>query len=81
MLRFVIDSPPLTEDTAILRDWAFTQFQRIQYVLETVHDHDTENAAPSKPRQGWVRYADGTNWNPGSSEGLYVYDGTSWNKL
>ena len=27
---------------------------------------DVSNVAPSKPRAGDVRYADGTNWNPGS---------------
>lgn len=37
--------------------------------------------APEKPRQGMVVYADGTNWNPGSGEGLYRYDGTTWNYL
>ena len=34
---------------------------------------DVSNVAPSKPRAGDVRYADGTNWNPGSGEGVYVY--------
>lgn len=37
--------------------------------------------APAKPRQGFVVYADGTNWNPGSGEGVYRYDGTTWNFL
>ena len=31
-----------------------------------------------KPRKGYVVYADGVNWNPGSGEGLYRYDGTAW---
>ncbi len=30
---------------------------------------------PDKPRQGQLYYADGTNWNPGSGEGLYRYSG------
>jgi len=36
---------------------------------------------PDKPREGMVRYADGTSWNPGSGEGLYVYDGGKWIQL
>lgn len=31
------------------------------------------NAEPKKPRKGIIVYADGTNWNPGSGEGVYVY--------
>ena len=31
--------------------------------------------APTKPRVGMRRYADGTQWNPGSGRGLYRYDG------
>lgn len=37
--------------------------------------------APGKPRDGDIRYADGTNWNPGSGEGIYAYYAGSWNKL
>lgn len=37
--------------------------------------------APAKPRDGMRRYADGTQWDPGSGRGLYRYDGTTWNFL
>ncbi len=30
-------------------------------------------------RKGMLAYADGTNWNPGSGEGLYRYNGSIWN--
>lgn len=34
---------------------------------------------PTKPREGMVRYADGTEWNPqASKKGLYVFDGDAW---
>lgn len=39
------------------------------------------NAEPDKPRDGMVRYADGTNWDPGSGEGLYGREGGTWVKL
>ena len=38
-------------------------------------------APPPKPRKGMRRYADGVQWNPGSGEGLYRYDGTTWKFL
>ena len=34
--------------------------------------------APKKPRRGMYVHADGTNWNPGSGEGLYRYTGSAW---
>ena len=39
------------------------------------------NAAPAKPTDGDLVYADGTNWNPGSGEGLYARYNSAWNKL
>ena len=44
---------------------------------------DVSNAAPDKPRTGDIRYADGSNWNPGSTgEGIYIYLSTgAWSKL
>lgn len=39
------------------------------------------NVAPDKPRDGLIAKADGTNWNPGSGEGVYCYYGGSWHLL
>jgi hypothetical protein len=36
-------------------------------------------ASPIRYRDGTVIYADGTNWDPGSGEGLYRYGGGVWN--
>lgn len=35
-------------------------------------------AAPASPAQGLLAYADGSTWNPGSGQGLYRYNGSSW---
>jgi hypothetical protein len=35
-------------------------------------------AEPNPKRNGMIVYADGTNWNPGSGRGVYVYKGSSW---
>lgn len=37
--------------------------------------------APSKPRDGMIALADGTNWNPGSGAGYYGYRAGSWRFL
>lgn len=42
---------------------------------------DKTTVAPSKPRDGDLRYADGSNWNPGYGQGAYIYLGTFWKRL
>lgn len=39
------------------------------------------NVAPTRPREGDVTGADGTNWNPGGGKGIYAYYNGTWNKL
>lgn len=39
------------------------------------------NVVPVRPIEGMVRIADGTNWDPGSGAGMYLYLGGAWNKL
>ena len=36
---------------------------------------------PIRPRDGMIRRADGTDWNPGDGEGLYMRIAGSWVKL
>lgn len=43
--------------------------------LEQLH------AEPSRLYDGLTVYADGTDWNPGSGEGVYTYYNSAWNKL
>ncbi len=42
---------------------------------------DVLHVEPSKPRDGQVVLADGTNWNPGSGVGFYGYRNGSWTFL
>lgn len=39
------------------------------------------NAEPTRPRDGMIIYADGTNFDPGSGEGLYAREAGAWIKL
>lgn len=42
---------------------------------------DKTNVAPTKPAEGDIRFADGTNWNPGLGKGIYYYNGTAWTRI
>ena len=61
------------------------ELDRISSIISNLADghFDVSNVAPDKPRTGDIRYADGTNWNPGSAgEGVYIYLSTgAWSKL
>ena len=39
------------------------------------------NAAPDRVIEGLTVLADGTNWDPGSGQGVYTYYNATWNKL
>jgi len=39
------------------------------------------NTAPDRVYTGLVVLADGTNWNPGSGQGVYCYYNSAWNYL
>jgi hypothetical protein len=73
--------PP--SDPAQLQRFLREEFIKIKAALDAVADgfDPVTNAPPDKPRQGMRRYADGTQWNPGSGAGLYRYDGTTWRFL
>jgi hypothetical protein len=65
---------------ANLLDYLMGELEAIERELPAP-DLGTINKAPTKPRDGMVRYADGVGWNPGSGEGFYGYYAGSWKKL
>ena len=66
-----------------LSDYLFHELNRLSDVLFNLDVFRLEptNVAPKKPRNGDIRYADGTNWDPGSGEGIYAYTNDAWAKL
>jgi len=61
-----------------------SELDKISAIVRNIAEghFDVSNVAPSKPRAGDVRYADGSDWNPGSGEGVYVNLSTgAWSKL
>lgn len=80
--RFNPAEPPAVP--AELPKYLHNTMLEIRAVLELLRDGhmDVVFEAPTKPTQGDIRYADGTSWDPGSGEGIYLYDsGGSWVKL
>lgn len=47
--------------------------------VNTLEFEPQVSAPPIK--EGVVAYADGVKWNPGSGEGLYIYQTNKWWKL
>lgn len=69
--------PP--SDPAQLQRFLRDELQQIAAAVQALAaGHlDKISAAPAKPRDGDVRYADGTLWNPGAGKGLYMFS-TVW---
>ena len=76
---------PYYEDTAIGRYLA-RELQKISDELRTNNvdgiQYKIWYTEPDKPRTAQSYYADGTQWDPGSGEGLYIYlSSSAWSKL
>lgn len=76
-------TPIESDDPAELRRWIREELSRIAAVFDIALARNVEflNAAPAKPREGMITGADGTNWNPGSGKGVYVYYSSAWHLL
>ena len=82
--RWTPNPAPLNNEQ--LSDYLFHELNKLSDIIFNLDVMRLEqtNVDPDKPRDGDIRYADGTNWNPGSGQGIYVYidDGTpAWEKL
>jgi hypothetical protein len=67
-------------DGQFLQKYLQQQLQNIAIALQqtTAEVFVPISAAPSRPTSGMLIYADGTNWNPGSGAGPYIYLGGNW---
>ena len=79
--RWTPNPAPINNDQ--LSDYLFHELNRLSDIIFNLDVMRLEqtNVAPEKPRDGDIRYADGTNWNPGGGIGIYAYVGGSWTKL
>jgi hypothetical protein len=72
-----------SKDPDELVAWVSRELRKVQAALETGLMRHVEflNVEPAKPREGMIRGADGTNWDPGGGTGVYAYYDSTWNKL
>jgi hypothetical protein len=68
---------PLEAPVEYSKEFYLNELQRISRVLDiiTFGYLPETNVAPDKPRNGDMRYGDGTNWDPGFGRGIYYFDG------
>lgn len=63
--------------------YLFSELIRISAAISALADGHIEitHVTPEKPRDGDIRLADGTDWNPGSGKGVYAYYNSAWHLL
>lgn len=71
---------PAPSSNEKLSDYLFHELNRLSDVIFNIDVMRLEqtNQTVDKARDGDIRYADGTNWNPGQGQNLYYYNGTNW---
>ena len=74
---------PIPTDSQYLAQYIVNELGAIQTAINALAaGHiDKSYAVPTKPREGDIRYADGSTWNPGSGAGIYYYNGSIWKLL
>jgi len=75
-MSYIPEYPP--NEPKALSEWLYRELSRISSEMDKRHDLEVLYTEPSRLHEGMIRYADGTNWNPGSGAGPYCYNGSSW---
>ena len=76
--------PPLNPED--LGQYVITELKRLGDILlnQVIFRLEVTHEAPARPRAGDIRFADGSDWNPGSGQGIYfanTADPPVWTKL
>jgi hypothetical protein len=80
--KYYPEPVPFTDDLPYIREFLGREFSRILAAFEGVTEIELEALALEPvAREGMIKYADGTNWDPGAGEGIYAYVSGAWRKL
>lgn len=80
-MNYVVGQVPIgTDDLQRFLQTELIKIQSALTLLATGHI-DMVYVLPTKPREGDIRLADGTQWNPGAGKGVYCYYGAAWHFL
>jgi len=79
--RYIHSTPP--SDSKLLPAYLDGELRRISIAIENIAAGQlvVTHVEPTKRFDGMFRYADGTDWDPGSGAGMYERRGGSWVKL
>lgn len=81
-MSYTPESVPSLED---LPRYIEQELNRIAGILQTGQFNmlliETLHREPSRTRENMIVAADGTDWDPGSGQGIYAYYGAAWHKL
>lgn len=85
-LGSVVYTPGIPPSSAAeMQRFLFDELQKLSSVINALAaGHlDKTHVAPGKPRDGDVRYADGTHWKPNGTggAGIYYFNGAIWIQL
>lgn len=83
-MEYRVGVPPKVDDVNELILWLTDELARVASAMQEFSSLRLVvlYAEPDKPRTGMLVYADGTSWNPGSGEGVYVRTSAgAWSKL
>lgn len=70
------------DSTKELVRWVKEELDKISVAISSLeYQYSPLYAEPERYSVGFIAYADGVNWNPGSGEGLYIYKSTGWTLL
>ena len=79
--KYTPNPVPVAPDMPALLDFLRREFVAVYQGQGARWDMEVVTEAPERAYRGMVRYADGTEWDPGGGEGPYYFDGTTWVKL
>ena len=84
MTNLNIDEPLNLRTPQDVAQWVLDQLRNIETALNSalpMIQLQELNVEPEKTFTGMTVLADGTNWDPGSGQGVYTYYNSTWNKL
>ena len=71
---------PVPFEAELIPEYLQDELRGVSALLKALYEGFLEptHIEPDKVELGMVRYADGTDWNPGSGEGVYFYGTGGW---
>lgn len=75
-MSYTMRPPPESKDLTVIFEWLLQELATVSSITQIAEERQVLvfHRAPTKPRDGMLVLADGTDWNPGNGRGYYGYD-------